>query len=134
MESSEVKYTCEQLIHFIKFLPQHMKLLSEQRSHVDQELSDVQHECELTSLNACQMVKMWKQQKEILTRRRKIKNEQELLRKFEDVFDCEVETVGKLREVVKYMSETKGRQKERKYKPRVLQGLKCEERSLECVQ
>ena len=122
--ASQIKYSLEQVVAYIRDIPAYHQHLNDQRSMIDKTLCDIDHECELSRLNACEMVELWKLQRQALIRRRQIKNEQEILQKFEEVFDGDLSTVGKCQEVLRHMNEAKARQKDRKYKPRVLQGLK----------
>ena len=89
--------------------------LSEKRSNVDKEITDLQHYIEQRNLNACDGYKAYKQLQGILIRRRAIKDEQLIVSIIED---CKMEPKS-IEDTIKRIHGMD----DRKYRPRVLTEL-----------
>lgn len=89
--------------------------LSEKRSSIDREVTDLQHYIEQRNLNACDGYKAYKRLQGILIKRRAIKDEQLVLSIIED---CRMEP-DSIEKTIKRIQGMDGR----KYRPRVLPEL-----------
>lgn len=101
--------------------------LLEELKTKEAEQEDLLHEIELSKLNASEMAKVVKELKQVRIERRTVKNDLErvrLIKSFTDKYNNKFITneismlLGELRKLEKT-------QNNRKYKPRVLENLKC---------
>lgn len=110
-----IKLQLDSIIDFVKDAEQRRDELIEQLSQVDRELSDVAHYMEFYSLNACEGYKAYKMMHIRRVRRRRIKNELELL---SQLGECKLDS-STLTDVQSAIRELKNRS----YKPRELPEL-----------
>lgn len=90
---------------------------------------DLLHELELANLNAVEMTKVTKTLKEVLKERRNYKDELDkvmTLKGFTDKYNNKLIT-GDIIQVIKNLKTLKKNKGNRKYRPRVIENLKCVE-------
>jgi hypothetical protein len=110
---------CDTFKKALSSVPDNEKVLKEQVSYFDKALADLDHELELSPLNAIELTKLVKRRKDILLERRIAKNEFYRVNAIHNQLKA-----TNLRHVLNNMDKIVISQGERKYKPRVLMDLK----------
>ena len=105
------------------------KDLEKEINRVELERNDLLHEIELGNLNAAELIKVAVVLRDVLKERRKYKDELEkvtTLKGFTDKYNNKLIT-GDILQAIKNLNQLEKNKENRKYRSRVIEGLKCTE-------
>lgn len=105
------------------------KDLEKEIKRVEQERNDLLHEIELGNLNAAELIKVAVVLRDVLKERRQYKDELDkviTIKGFTDKYNNKLIT-GDIIQTIKNLKTLEKNKEQRKYKPRVIQDLKCVE-------
>lgn len=125
MNAKEIQYTTERMLYALKHIGSIMSDLCHQKFAIEQELSDLSHELELSSLNASEMAKIASEQRRLLRQRRVVKDELMLLESFKVFQSSHSELKYALVDTLKEANGVQGMLRNRRYKAKVRQGMRC---------
>jgi len=123
--SKEVQYVTERFLYYLKNIGSIMSELCQQKYAIEQELSDLSHELELSQLNASEMAKIASEQRRLLRERRVCKDELLLLQSFKDFQSSHDTLKYDLVKTVRENNEVVGMLRTRRYKAKVRGNLRC---------
>jgi hypothetical protein len=124
MESINVKSTLEEMIFLMKNIGEHMEELNLQQSMADKEIIDLEHESELSTLNACEMSKSWMLLRDSLRKRRIAKDELRTLGHFRKFVNENNDLLSTMIILYNTMQQVEIGNKARQYRPRIMTNLK----------
>ena len=105
------------------------KDLEKEIKRVEQERNDLLHEIELGNLNAAELIKVAVVLRDVLKERRQYKDELDkvmTIKGFTDKYNNKLIT-GDIIQTIKNLKTLEKNKEQRKYRPRVIQDLKCVE-------
>lgn len=105
------------------------KDLEKEIKRVEQERNDLLHEIELGNLNAVELIKVAVVLRDVLKERRQYKDELDkvmTIKGFTDKYNNKLIT-GDIIQTIKNLKTLEKNKEQRKYRPRVIQDLKCVE-------
>ena len=105
------------------------KDLEKEIKRVEQERNDLLHEIELGKLNAAELIKVAVVLRDVLKERRQYKDELDkvmTIKGFTDKYNNKLIT-GDIIQTIKNLKTLEKNKEQRKYRPRVIQDLKCVE-------
>lgn len=132
MQIDDIEETLELLNnirYFFKNIEDVEKKLKEELINKEYAINDARHEREFSKLNVVEIVNLHKTEKAFLEQRRVIKDKLEIIDKLKSYINKFINKgiIGDTDTAIKNIEELKNTQKNRRYTPRVLKGLKCAE-------
>jgi len=125
MNAKEIQYATERMLYALKNIGNIMSDLCQQKYAIEQELSDLNHELELSPLSASELTRLVLEQRRLLRERRAIKDELMMLESFKAFQSNNDKLKYSLVETVKDMNNTVGILRNRKYRAKSSRELKC---------
>ena len=115
--------------NFVENIDTLKKDLEKEIKRVEQERNDLLHEIELGNLNAAELIKVAVVLRDVLKERRQYKDELDkvmTIKGFTDKYNNKLIT-GDIIQTIKNLKTLEKNKEQRKYRPRVIQDLKCVE-------
>lgn len=133
MNAQDTMDAINQFLSAANQIEEYWSQLYDEVGKTDRETQDLLHELELSRFNACNGFSLAARMQEIRKRRRRSKNEKEVIEPFKQWADKHKSIVVDLHKVLKAMGKAAETQQTRQYHPRELDDLRLDNRRKEAA-